>query len=103
MPKEISGSKVEWNEGDVSCPKCKGVGRVDEINRNKQSFSKICPNCGGLGKLDWVENICGKRNNPKVIKPGVYIQVSYMIPPESISPDVLIMDYEDQLISRNDI
>jgi len=51
----INGHTLE--EGEVLCPKCKGIGRR-EITTYVPEF--ICSKCGGQGYLDWVEMIVGK-------------------------------------------
>jgi len=61
--------KLELEEGEIKCPKCKGKGYI----KDPRGFKTACVKCLGCGKIDWIENVVGKQPGNKTDKP-VYTQ-----------------------------
>jgi hypothetical protein len=76
--------KIKLKKGEVSCNKCNGMGlfcfvesKYVTINycNERQCLKDMsecngfkyqhCPKCHGTGKLDWIENVVGKKIQPR--------------------------------------
>jgi hypothetical protein len=55
---------VKLYPGEVECDRCDGTGFRPPKSEDGETFARICPKCCGEGKLDWLENICGKKDDP---------------------------------------
>lgn len=51
---------VVLKEGEMICPKCKGIPIKKRLVENGWFFV-FCPGCHATGKVDWIENIVGKK------------------------------------------
>ena len=53
---------------EVICDKCGGVGSVIvKYNYYKHNHTRAkCPKCKGTGKLDWIERIIGRKACEKI-------------------------------------
>lgn len=73
--------------GEKKCPECDGDGKV----MTDYPYSGTCPKCKGKGTLDWIERVVGIVGT--YIKPGVYKrEVDYSI---YIQPGEILKEEND--------
>ncbi len=70
--------KVKLKPGEVECDECQELRDKREKDLKEKpwrsSYYISCPKCKGSGKLDWVENIVGKNDNDMInLAPGMIL------------------------------